>query len=123
MRILNDSLVTCVYIYIDLIQMTVTIVNVVCIIQFGRPIDKQIITFKGNRSLRPQAISPRSLNPLFSSKLVRFKCNVPRSIFRKAKQVRFKCNIPRSLSHTPKQASFEYNIARSEIGGQVYWVE
>ena len=123
MRILNDSLVTCVYIYIDLIQMTVTIVSVVCIIQFGRPIDKQIITFKGNQSLRPQVISPRSLNPLFSSKLVCFKCNVPRSIFRKAKQVRFKCNIPRSLSHTPKQASFKYNIARSEIGGQVYGVE
>ena len=53
LRILNDSLVTCVHIYIDLIQMTVTIVSVVCIIQFGRPVDKQIIRFKGNRSLRP----------------------------------------------------------------------
>ena len=123
MRILNDSLVTCVYIYIDLSQMTVTIVNVVCIIQFGRPIDKQIITFKGNQSLRPQVISPRSLNPLFSSKLVRFKCNVPRSISRTAKQVSFKCNISRSFSHTPEQVSFKCNIARSKIGGQVYGVE
>ena len=98
--------------------MTVTIVSVVCIIQFGRPIEKQIITFKGNRSLRLQVISPRSLNPLFSSKLVRFKCNVPRSISRKAKQARFKCNISRSFSHTPKQVSFKCNIARSNIGAK-----
>ena len=99
--------------------MTVTIVKVVCIIQFGRPIDKQIITFKGNRSLRPQVISPGHL----TSKLVRFKCNVPRSISRTAKQVSFKCNISRSFSHTPKQVSFKCNIARSKIGGQVYGVE
>ena len=87
------------------------------------PSTNKLLPLKVTGYFAPQVISPRSLNPLFSSKLVRFKCNVPRSIFRKAKQVRFKCNIPRSLSHTPKQASFEYNIARSEIGGQVYGVE
>ena len=71
----------------------------------------------GNRSFRPQVISPRLLSPLFSSHLAHFKCNVSRSRIRKAKQACVKCNFPRFLSHKPNQANFKYNIPRSKIGG------
>ena len=57
--------------------------------------------------------------PPQGSHLMRFKCNIPRSLSHKAKQACFECNIPRSLSHNPKQARFKYNIPRFRIGGEI----